>query len=375
MSSMIPFIDLETQRQHLQPGLDQAIAKVISEGRYILGPEVQELEKQLCSFGEAPEALACANGTDALVLPLEAWGIKAGDAVFVPSFTFASTAEVVPWVGASAVFVDIDPETYCMDPKKLAEAVKAIKDQGELTPKCVIAVDLFGQPADYPAIKAICDEYGMKLISDSAQGFGCTLHGHHPIHWADATTISFYPAKPLGCYGDGGAVLCRDAETRALMRSFAIHGEGTERYEYARIGRNSRLDTIQAAVLLEKLKIFAKEIEGRNQAAQRYGEGFGDLVRPHKVIEGGVSVWAQYTIEVDDRDGFRAKLAEAGVPSAVYYPIPLHKQAPYAVYPQGAGGLAVTEAVAGRVVSLPMDGYLDGERQARVIDAVRAALS
>ena len=375
MADMIAFIDLAAQRARIQPALDAAIAKVIDEGRYILGPEVQALEERLCAFGQADHALACANGTDAIALPLLAFDLKPGQAVFVPSFTFASTAEVVAFLGGEPVFVDIDPETYNMDPASLSAAVEAVKAEGRLDPAAVIAVDLFGQPADYPRIAEICRAHGLKLIADSAQGFGGTLNDRHPIHWADVTTISFYPAKPLGCYGDGGAVLCKDEALRALMRSFAIHGEGAERYEYARIGINSRLDTLQAAVLLAKMDIFADEIIARNAAADRYAEGLGDRVRPHKVIAGGVSVWAQYTIEVDDRDAFRARLAERGVPTAVYYPIPLHRQAPYSGFTVAPGGLPATEAAAGRVVSLPMDADLDGERQTRVIDAVRAALA
>jgi len=374
MTDMIPFIDLAAQRARLQPRIDAAIAKVIEEGRYILGPEVSELEEGLKSFGRAPYALGCANGTDALALPLMAWKLKPGHAVFVPSFTFASTAEVVAWLGAVPVFVDIDPETYNMDPDKLAEAIDMAKADPDLQPVAVIAVDLFGQPADYPRIAEICREEGLKLIADSAQGFGCTLHGEHPLHWADHTSISFYPAKPLGCYGDGGAMLCKDEEHYATLKSVRVHGEGTERYEYARIGMNSRLDTLQAAILNVKLSVFAEEIERRNEAARRYEDGFGDVVKTPRVIEGGVSVWAQYTIEVDDRDGFRKALAERGVPTAVYYPIPLHHQPPYQRFPTGPGGLPATDAAAQRVVSLPMDSDLGGERQARVVEAVRAAL-
>jgi len=374
MTDMIPFIDLAAQRARLQPRIDEAVAKVIGEGRYILGPEVAELEDGLKAFGQAPYALACANGTDAIALALMAWGVGPGDAVFVPSFTFASTAEVVAWMRATPVFVDIDPDTYNMDPAKLADAVAMAKADPALNPVAVIAVDLFGQPADYPAISEICRHEGLKLISDSAQGFGCTLNGRHPINWADHTSISFYPAKPLGCYGDGGAMLCKDAEHYALLKSVRVHGEGTERYEYARIGLNSRLDTLQAAILNVKLSVFAEEIALRNAAADRYADGFGGAVKPPKVIDGGVSVWAQYTIEVDDRDAFRKSLADQGVPTAVYYPIPLHLQPPYARYPSGPGGLPATEAAAGRVVSLPMDSDLDGDRQARVIEAVRKAL-
>ncbi len=375
MADMIPFIDLAAQRVRIRDDLDRRLDKVIEEGRYILGPEVKDFETRLAEFGEAPFALGCANGTDALALPLMAWRLRTGDAVFVPSFTFAASAEVVPWLGADAVFVDIDPETYNMDPASLEAAIEQTKADGKLNPVAVIAVDLFGQPADYPAIRALCDKHGLKLIADSAQGFGCTLHERHPIHWADVTTISFYPAKPLGCYGDGGALLTTDEALFALLKSLAVHGEGETRYEYARIGMNSRLDTIQAAVLLSKLEVFAEEIDGRNAAANRYAQGFGDVVRPHTVIEGGRSVWAQYTIEVDDRDGFRSSLQEKGVPTAVYYPIPLHEQPPYQRFTTAPGGLPVTERAARRVVSLPMDGYLHGERQDRVIDAVRAALA
>ncbi|MEQ8403740.1 MAG: DegT/DnrJ/EryC1/StrS aminotransferase family protein [Oceanicaulis sp.] len=370
---MIPFIDLAAQRARIKDRLEPAIAKIIEEGRYVLGPEVSELEDKLTAFGDAP-ALTCANGTDALALPLMAWRLRTGDAVFVPSFTFASTAEVVPWLGATPIFVDIDPETYCMDPKSLERAVAWAKTQPDLTPRAVIAVDLFGQPADYPAISEICKAEGLKLIADSAQGFGCTLGGAHPVQWADIATVSFYPAKPLGCYGDGGAMLTRDGELLDLLKSLRNHGEGEERYAYARIGMNSRLDTLQAGILLAKLEIFADEIKGRNRVAKAYAEGFGDKVKTPRVIEGGVSVWAQYTIEVDDRDAFRKSLADDGVPTAVYYPVPIHHQAPYQRFPTAPGGLPVTDAAAGRVVSLPMDAYVEGDRLETVINAVRKAV-
>lgn len=374
MADMIPFIDLASQRARIRDRLEPAMSKVIEEGRYILGPEVQELEERLAAFSGAPLALACANGTDAIALPLMAWQIRRGDAVFVPSFTFASTAEVVRWVGATPIFVDVDPDTYTMDIDHL-EACMAMVDETEgLTARAVIAVDMFGQPADYRRIRKLCDARGLKLVADSAQGFGCTLDGQHPIHWADVATISFYPAKPLGCYGDGGAIVLKDPDLYALLRSLHVHGTGTERYEYARIGLNSRLDTLQAAVLLVKLDIFADEIVARNRAADAYAAGFGDLVQPHKVIEGGVSTWAQYTIQVPDRDGFRKTLADHGIPTAIYYPWPLHSQPAYSGSPDSPGGLPATDRIAERVVSLPMDAYLDGERSERVIAAVRAAL-
>lgn len=371
--AMIPFIDLAAQRARIKDRLDVSIAKIIEEGRYVLGPEVTELEEQLQAFGDAP-ALTCANGTDALALPLMAWRLRTGDAVFVPSFTFASTAEVVPWLGATPVFVDIDPDTYNMDPESLKKAIHWAKTETDLTLRAVIAVDLFGQPADYPAIAEICREEGLKLIADSAQGFGCTLNGHHPIHWADIATVSFYPAKPLGCYGDGGAVLTRDDALMAMLKSLRNHGEGAERYAYAHIGMNSRLDTLQAGILLAKLEIFADEIEGRNRVARAYEKGFGDVVKTPRVIDDAVSVWAQYTIEVDDRDSFRKTLADHGVPTAVYYPVPIHHQDPYKRFPTAPGGLPVTDAAAGRVISLPMDAYVEGERLKTVIDAVRKAV-
>jgi dTDP-4-amino-4,6-dideoxygalactose transaminase len=380
----IPFIDLQSQRQRLGQPLEDAILKVVRSGAYVMGPEIAELEQKLAAFGQAPHALSCASGTDALVLPLRALGIGPGDAVFCPSFTFAATAEAMPLVGASPVFVDILPDTYNMDAAGLEAAIEAVKAKGELTPKAVIAVDLFGQPADYPAIQAVAKRHGLTLIADSAQGFGCTLNGQHPIHWADIATTSFFPAKPLGCYGDGGAVLTKDARLHDLLISLRVHGQAVKsdlegktfehdpKYLNVRIGTNSRMDTMQAAVLLQKLSIFADEIEARNRVADRYAQGLGDLVTVPKVIEGGVSVWAQYTIETEDRDGLAAALREQGVPTAVYYPIPIHRQGVYAGYPTAPGGLPVTEAKSGRVISLPMHPYLTEADQDLVIGAIRA---
>jgi dTDP-4-amino-4,6-dideoxygalactose transaminase len=380
----IPFIDLQAQRKRLGQPLEDAILKVVRSGAYIMGPEIAEFEAALAAFGQAPHALSCASGTDALLLPLMAFGVGPGDAVFCPSFTFAATAEVVPLAGASPVFVDIDPATYNLDAASLDAAIEAVKRDGQLTPRAVIAVDLFGQPADYPAIAAVARKHGLKLIADSAQGFGCTLSGQHPIHWADVATTSFFPAKPLGCYGDGGAALTKDARLHELMVSLRVHGQAVKsdiegrsfehdpKYLNVRIGLNSRMDTIQAAVLLQKLSIFADEIAARNRVADRYAAGLSDLVTTPKVIPGGVSVWAQYTIETDDRDGLAAHLKGHGVPSAVYYPIPIHKQGVYSGYPTAPGGLPVTEAKAGRVISLPMHAYLSEDDQDQIIAAVRA---
>jgi len=380
----IPFIDLQAQRKRLGQPLEDAILKVVRSGAYIMGPEIAEFESALAAFGQAPHALSCASGTDALLLPLMAWEIGPGDAVFCPSFTFAATAEVLPLVGASPVFVDVDPATFNMDAASLEAAVEAVKRDGQLTPKAVIAVDLFGQPADYPAIAAVAKAHGLKLIADSAQGFGCTLSGQHPIHWADVATTSFFPAKPLGCYGDGGAVLSNDERLHERMVSLRVHGQAVKsdiegktfehdpKYLNVRIGLNSRMDTIQAAVLLQKLSIFADEIAARNRVADRYAQGLSDLVTTPSVIPGGVSVWAQYTIETDDRDGLAAHLKAKAIPSAVYYPIPIHRQGVYSGYPTAPGGLPVTEAKAGRVISLPMHAYLSEDDQDQVIAAVRA---
>jgi dTDP-4-amino-4,6-dideoxygalactose transaminase len=380
----IPFIDLQAQRQRLGQPLEDAILKVVRSGAYIMGPEIAAFEAAMAAFGQAPHVLSCASGTDALVLPLMAWGIGPGDAVFCPSFTFAATAEVMPLVGASPVFVDVLPDTYNMDPASLEAAIQAVKARGELAPKAVIAVDLFGQPADYPALRKVADAHGLKLIADSAQGFGCTLDGKHPIHWADVATTSFFPAKPLGCYGDGGAVLSKDARFHDLLVSLRVHGQAVKsdlegrtfehdpRYLNVRIGTNSRMDTLQAAVLLQKLEIFADEIEARNRVAARYTEGLADVVSVPKVIDGGVSVWAQYTIEAENRDGLAAALREKGVPTAVYYPIPIHRQGVYSGYPTAPGGLPVTDAKAGKVISLPMHPYLTEDDQDQVIAAIRA---
>lgn len=379
------FIDLQAQYARISDKVDERVLSVVRSGRYVLGPEVKELEAALAGFGGTSHALGCANGTDALVLPLMAWGLRPGGAVFCPSFTFTATAEVVPWLGATPVFVDIDPHTYNMDPAHLEASIEMVKAQGRLNPRVVIAVDLFGQPANYPAIAEICHRHGLKLIADSAQGFGCTLGGQHPAHWSDITTTSFFPAKPLGCYGDGGAVMTNDAGLAELIESLSVHGKAMPRdiegkkfehdpkYWAVRIGMNSRLDTIQAAILLEKLAIFPDEIAARNRVAARYNAALeGHVAAVPQVIEGGVSTWAQYTIEHEDRDGLGAHLKGLGIPTAVYYPIPIHMQTVYSKYPSGPDGLPVTEAKAGRVIALPMHPYLDEATQDRIVDAIRS---
>lgn len=380
----IPFIDLQAQRRRIEDKINTAVARVIESGAYVMGPEVRQFEEQMSAFSGAKHTVSCANGTDALYLPLMAWEIGEGDAVFCPSFTFAATGEVIPWANASPVFVDILPTTFNMDPEHLEASINAVLKEGKLRPKVVIAVDLFGQPADYPAIREIADRYGLKLIADSAQGFGCTLHGKHPIEWADAVTTSFFPAKPLGCYGDGGAIQTNDDALAELLDSLRVHGKATPtdiaganfehdpKYWNMRVGLNSRLDTIQAAILIEKLAIFEDEIEQRNVVANRYREGLGGhVLQAPPVIENGVSTWAQYVIEHKDRDGLAQYLRGQGIPTAVYYPIPIHQQQVYAAYPTGPGGLPVSEAKAQTVIALPMHPYLDEASQENIIAAIR----
>jgi UDP-2-acetamido-2-deoxy-ribo-hexuluronate aminotransferase len=381
----LPFIDLQAQRKRIETEINTAIQSVVESGRYVLGPEVGELEKQLAAWCGAKHSVSCANGTDALALPLMAWGLKPGDAVFCPSFTFVATAQVVPWLGAAPVFVDILPDTYNIDPASLDAAIARVKAEGKLKPKAVIAVDLFGQPADYPAIKAICDREGLKLIADTAQGYGCTLNGKHPTDWADIATTSFFPAKPLGCYGDGGAIITNDSRLAELVESLRVYGKVTPtdaaernfhhdpKYLSLRVGMNSRLDTIQAAVLLEKLKIFADEIQLRQKVADSYSAGLKDNVRRvPKVIDGGQSVWAQYVIEHENRDGLQAHLSGQGIPSMVYYPVPIHMQDFAAGWAPPAGTLPVTEEASRYVLALPMHPYLSEADQDRVIEAVCA---
>jgi dTDP-4-amino-4,6-dideoxygalactose transaminase len=362
----LPFIDLQAQRLRIKSEIDAAIAGVVEGGRYVLGPEVGELEKQLAAWCGASHSVSCANGTDALALALMAWELTPGDAVFCPSFTFVATAQVVPWLGATPVFVDIDAATYNMDPASLRAEIETVKAAGKLTPKVVIAVDLFGQPANYPEIKAICDEFGLKLIADTAQGYGCTLNGQHPSDWADIATTSFFPAKPLGCYGDGGAIITNDAALAERIESLRVYGKVTPtdaatrnfhhdpKYLSLRVGMNSRLDTIQAAILLEKLKIFADEIDRRQVVADRYAAGLrGGVKGVPGVIEGGRSVWAQYVIEHDNRDGLQAHLADQGIPTMVYYPVPIHQQDFALKYAPPKGHLNVTETASQHVLALP----------------------
>ena len=370
MPDPIPFIDLQAQRKRLGEPLARAITAAVEGGQWILGPQVATLEKQLAAFAGVKHAVACANGTDALLLVLRAWDIGPGDAVFVPSFTFAATGEVVALAGASPVFVDVLAGTYNMDPASLEAAIALVKRDGKLWPKAVIPVDLFGQPADYRKLGPIARREGLSMLCDTAQGFGGMLDNVRTGAIGDAASTSFFPAKPLGCYGDGGACFTNDDGLAEILLSLRMHGQGTDRYEHARIGLNSRLDTIQAAVLIEKLKIFSDEIEARERVARRYNSGLGHsnrIVIP-RVIEGAQSVWAQYTLQVQDRAKLQSDLKDAGVPTGVYYPIPLGRQRAYAHYPSAP--TPVSDALSKTVVSLPMHPYLDEASQDRVIAAV-----
>lgn len=370
----IPFIDLKAQQQFLGNKIQDAINGVLEHGRYIMGPEIQTFEGLLAKFGELERAVSCSNGTDAIQLPLMAWNIGPGDAVFVPSFTFASTAEVVALVGATPVFIEVLPDTFNMDPQRLLSAIEEVEAEGKLTPRAVIAVDLFGQIANYPALQKITADKGLKLIADAAQGFGSTLDGSQAGKWADVVTTSFFPAKPLGCYGDGGAVLTNDHDVADIMTSLRVHGKGSDKYDNVRIGMNARLDTIQAAVLIEKIAIFPGEIEKRNKVAKQYTQGLHNVVTTPFVPEGFVSTWAQYTIRVSDREAVQAKLKEANVPAVVYYPTPLHMQTAYSKFPIGGGELAVSEQLAGEVLSLPMHPYMEDDVINYIIESVREAV-
>jgi dTDP-4-amino-4,6-dideoxygalactose transaminase len=370
----IAFIDLQAQRRRLGAPLEAAIKAAVEGGQWILGPQVTQLEKDLAAWAGVKHAIACANGTDALLLVLRAWGVGPGDAVFVPAFTFAATGEVVALAGATPVFVDVLPDTFNMDPASLEAAIALVKRSATLTPKVVMPVDLFGQPADYRALEPIARRAGLKLFCDTAQGFGGLLDGKRAGAIGDAAATSFFPAKPLGCYGDGGAIFTNDDGLKDLLLSLRMHGQGADRYEHVHIGYNSRLDTIQAAILIEKLKIFPDEIEKRNDLAKRYNDAFAAssrIVTP-RVIDGATSTWAQYTLQVDNRAKFQADLKAAGVPTAVYYPIPLSKQKAYAHFPSAP--TPVSETLSGRVVSLPMHPYMDEATQDRVIAAVLASV-
>ena len=365
------FIDLGAQRERIREKLRAAIDAVVDDGRYILGPQVAEFEKQLAAYVGVKHVVACANGTDALLLPLLASGVGPGDAVFVPSFTFAATAEVVALAHAEPVFVDVDPDTYNIDIASLEAAIAAIRKEGRLTPKAIIPVDLFGLAADYAAIDRIAKREKLLVIEDAAQAIGGSSHGRMCGAFGDVASTSFYPAKPLGCYGDGGAMFTNDGAFADRLRSFAFHGKGETQYDNVHVGLNSRLDTLQAAILIEKLAILEDEMLARQAVAKRYAEGLGDAVKVAQIPAGHRSAWAQYAIETPNRDALKAHLQANGIPSVIYYVKPLHLQAAYERYPRTPSGLPVSEGLPSRILCLPMHPYLSRADQDRIIETIR----
>ena len=364
----MPFIDLEAQQRIIRADIDAAIGRVLHHGGYVMGPEVRELEAQLAGFCGSKHALSCANGTDALQLAVMALGAGPGDAVFCPSFTFIATAEILPPFGATPFFVDIKPDTFNMDPESLKRAITAARAAG-LVPRGVIPVDLFGLPADHHAISALARAEGMWIIEDAAQGFGGRIGNKIAGTFGDIATTSFFPAKPLGCYGDGGALFTDNDETAALIDSYRIHGKGQDKYDNERIGINSRLDTMQAAILIEKLAIFPQELDARNRIAARYSGKLGNHLQCPTVPKGMTSTWAQYTVLLPAagmRSAVQALLQEDGIPTAVYYPIPMHAQMAYKHFPQDPNGLAVSDDLCHRVLSLPMHPYLEEAAQDQI---------
>jgi dTDP-4-amino-4,6-dideoxygalactose transaminase len=373
----IPFVDLAAQRRRIGKSIDDAVARVMAHCQFINGPEVTQLESALAAFSGARHVVTCASGTDALLMVLMAKGVGRGDAVLCPSFTFCATGEAVALAGATPVFVDVDEATFNMDAASLKQGIATARKRG-LKPVGVIPVDLFGQSADHDSITAVAEVEGLFVLDDAAQGFGASYKGRKLGTFGLATATSFFPAKPLGCFGDGGAILTDDAELAATLRSIRVHGQGSDKYDNVRLGLTGRLDTMQAAILIEKLKIFEDEIAARNAVAERYARGLGNIVTVPRLASGCTSIWAQYTIrlpEGTDRDGFAAALKAQGIPTAIYYPKSMHQQTAYREFPVADGGLPVSERLSDDVISLPMHAYLDEATQDRVIAAVRGAIA
>lgn len=375
------FRDLKTQYRKLKPQMDQAIAQVLQEANFISGDPVKELERQLADYTGVRHCITCASGTDALLLALMAWDIGPGDAVFVPDFTFFATAEAVALRGATPVFVDVEKDSFNMSADSLQEAILKVCEEKKLRPKAVIAVDLFGQPADYEAIRSITGIYGLRLLEDGAQGFGGKIGSKRACSFGDISATSFFPAKPLGCYGDGGAVFTDNDEWAGLIRSYHIHGKGTGKYDNVRIGINSRLDTLQAAILKVKLQAFQEyELRDIDQAAERYTkllQAPGEIVKTPQIKDGFSSSWAQYSILLEKesiRNGLQAYLKEQGIPSMIYYPKPLSRQTAFQGMDCVKTGLTVSESLCGRILSLPIHPYIGQEEQERVADAVKRYL-
>jgi len=373
----VPFIDLAAQRQRLGKAVDEAVARVLGHCQFINGPEVSQLEAALAAFSGARHVVTCASGTDALLMVLMAKGVGPGDAVLCPSFTFCATGEAVALTGATPVFVDVDEGTFNMDAASLKSGIATARKRG-LRPVGVIPVDLFGQSADHDAVAAVAEAEGLFVLDDAAQGFGASYKGRRLGTFGLATATSFFPAKPLGCFGDGGAIFTDDAALAETLRSIRVHGQGADKYDNVRLGLTGRLDTMQAAILIEKLKIFEDEIEARNKVADRYARGLGNVVTVPRLSSGCNSVWAQYTIRLPkgtDREGFAAALKAQGIPTAIYYTKSMHQQTAYRNFPVADGGLPVSERLSDDVISLPMHAYLDEATQDRIVAAVRGAVS
>lgn len=365
---MIPFIDLAAQQKRIRPQIEAAIGRVLDHGQYVMGPEVSELEKSLSTFCGARHALACSNGTDALALLLIAKNVGQNEAIFMPSFTFSSPAEVVAWQGATVIFIDVCPDTFNIDPESLKKGIEHAKTL-KLRPTGIIAVDLYGQAADYDALIPIAKKHGLWILADAAQSFGGTYKGRKIGALVEMTATSFFPSKPLGCYGDGGAVFTENAELADTLKSLRIHGQGKDKYDTVRIGMNGRCDALQAAVLLEKLKIFPEEISLRQKVAERYNEGLGEVATTPFVEKHCESVWAQYTVKVDPekRSALMEALKAEGIPTMVHYSQPLHKSKAYKGYPCATETLPVSESLSKCVLSLPMHPYLEEDVQNHII--------
>ena len=370
----IPFVDLAQQQQRIRADLDRRIGQVLDHGAYVNGPEVAELEAALAAFAGCRHAIGVSSGTDALLAALMAKGIGRGDAVFLPSFTFTATAEVVLQCGATPVFVEVDAATFNLDANHLRETIVQTAKMGQLRPAAIVAVDLFGQPADYHAINDLASEQGLFVLADGAQSFGASYHNLKVGSLAEVTATSFYPAKPLGCYGDGGAIFTNDDELAAVCVSLRDHGQGEGRYDIVRLGLNARLDTMQAAVLLSKLTIFEDEIRLRRLVAQRYTEGLSDLVETPVQMHDTNSIWAQYTIKLPNRDAVAESLRQQGIPTQIYYPLPMHLQPAYAQHGGGMGSLPVSEQLSREVLALPMHPYLDEAATDTICGALRNAI-
>lgn len=370
--SGIPFIDLQAQRERIREHLDDAIARVLEHGNFIMGPEVPELEERLAELCGCRHVVTCASGTDALLMALMAWEVGPDDAVFVPSFTFASTAEVVALLGAQVVFVDVDPDTFNLSPSSLQSAVAVAREAG-LRPRVAIAVDMFGQPADYAGIRRVLEGESVRLLADAAQSFGASVGSAKVGTLGEVSTTSFFPAKPLGCYGDGGAIFTDDREVADVLRSIRVHGQGTNKYDNVRIGINGRLDTLQAAVLIEKLRIFEDEIISRQDVASIYNRLLGGVVKTPDVLKGRTSAWAQYTLRSGRRDDIAAGLRAEGIPTAIYYPKVLHEQLAYE-HSLRVDDLSVSGRLATTVLSIPMHPYLNERTQEVVAEAIHATI-